>query len=154
MVTEEKPDITVIILTFNEELHICRCVTNAFLFAKQVFIIDSYSTDKTVEIAESLGAIVLKNKWENNHAKQVNWALENCPFTTDWILRLDADEFLTEKLIKEIKAKIPILPADISGVVLPRQIYFLGQRIKRGTGVVKILRLFKNKKARCEDRLM
>ena len=74
-----KPDISVIILTYNEEIHIRRCLENIRELAKDIFIIDSYSTDRTLEIAQEYGAVILQNKWENNHAKQLNWALEHAP---------------------------------------------------------------------------
>lgn len=78
-------DISVIILTYNEEIHIRRCLENVKKFAKEVFIIDSYSTDKTLEIAKEYGAVILQNKWENNYAKQLNWGLKNAPIKSKWI---------------------------------------------------------------------
>ena len=62
-----------------------------------------------VKIAESLGAKVFQQKWLNNHAKQFNWGLENLPIKTDWVLRLDADEYLTPELVSEINQKLPAL---------------------------------------------
>lgn len=148
------PDISVIILTFNEELHIKRCIESVNEIAKDIFIVDSFSNDNTTEIADSLGAKVFKNKWENNHAKQFNWALDNLPITTKWVLRLDADEYLTPELQKEIKEGLPHLTEDINGIVFKRRHIFLGKWIKRGTYPVKLLRLFKYKKAICEQRWM
>jgi len=150
----DNKNIGVIILTFNEEIHIARCINSVKAIASQIVVIDSFSTDNTVAIAESLGAVVLQNKWENNHAKQLNWGLANAPLTTDWILRIDADEVLTPALQQEIAQKLPILSKDITGVVLPRYNYFMGKQIKRGTGVLKILRLFRRGKAVCENKLM
>ncbi|WP_452218522.1 glycosyltransferase family 2 protein [Lacinutrix undariae] len=146
--------IGVVILTYNEEIHIARCINSVKAIASQIFVIDSYSTDKTVAIAESMGAIVLQNTWEHNHAKQLNWGLENAHFITDWILRIDADEILTPELVDEIKVEIPKLPKEVTGVVLPLYNYFMGKKIKRGTGVLKILRLFRTHKAVCENRMM
>ena len=95
-------DIAVIILTYNEELHIRRCLDNITCFAKEIYIIDSFSTDKTIEIASEYPTVtILQHKWENNHAKQFNWGLANASITANWILRLDADEFLTPELINE-----------------------------------------------------
>jgi len=76
--------ITAIILTFNEEIHIERCINSLKGFVDGIYVIDSYSTDKTIEIAENLGAKVLQNKFVNQ-AVHFNWALENCPISTDWI---------------------------------------------------------------------
>ena len=63
-------NLTILILTFNEEMHIERCIKSLQSFAKDIFIVDSYSTDKTVEIAESIGAKIYQNKWPGNHAIQ------------------------------------------------------------------------------------
>ena len=67
-------DISVIILTYNEEIHVERCLNNAKKFAKEIFIVDSFSTDKTVEIAKKLGAKVYQNPWIN-YSKKFNWGL-------------------------------------------------------------------------------
>ena len=147
-------DISVIILTYNEKIHIDRCIRNVSLFAKDVFLVDSFSNDGTIAIARSVGAKIFQNKWENNHAQQFNWALENLPITTEWILRLDADEYLMPDLIEEIEHRINELTDEISGVVFSRRHYFLGKWMKRGTYPVKLLRLFRYKKAFCEQRWM
>ncbi len=147
-------DISVIILTYNEQMHIQRCISSVKNIASDIFLVDSYSNDKTRELAESLGAKFYQNKWENNHAKQFNWALDNLPIKTKWILRLDADEYITPELSNEIEEKLFHLPEEITGIVLPFRRVFLNRTIKRGTGGIKMLRLFKYKKAICEQRWM
>lgn len=147
-------DISVIILTFNEEIHLRRCIESVKGIAKEIFIVDSFSNDKTLEIAKLLGAKVYQNKWENNYAKQFNWALDNLPINTDWVLRLDADEYLTSDLQNEISEKLPYLSAVITGVVFKNRRIFLNRWIKRGTYPIKLLRLFRFKKAVCEQRWM
>ncbi|MGQ9848369.1 MAG: glycosyltransferase family 2 protein, partial [Bacteroidales bacterium] len=147
-------DISVIILTFNEEIHIKRCIENVKSISKDIFVVDCFSTDKTIEIAKSLGAKIVQHKWENSHAKQFNWALDNLPICTNWVLRLDADEYLLPELINEIKEKLPSLNNDITGIVFKRRHIFFNKWIKRGTYPVKLLRLFKYKKAICEERWM
>ena len=88
-------DLSVIILTYNEELHIRRCIENVLPIAKDIFIVDSFSTDRTLEIAKEYANVsILQNKWENNYAKQFNWGLDQAPIHTQWVLRLDADEYL------------------------------------------------------------
>ena len=72
--------ISTIILTFNEEKHIERCILNARRFSKEIFVVDSFSTDNTIEIAKRLGAIVYQNKWEKNYARQFNWGLMHLLF--------------------------------------------------------------------------
>lgn len=151
----EKCDVSVVILTFNEELHIRRCLDNVTSWAKVVFIVDSYSTDKTLEIASQYGNVfIFQNKWENDHSKQFNWALANIPIKTNWVLRLDADEYLLPDLIIEIKQKLDNLGDDVTGVVIKRRHYFMDKWMKRGIYPVKLLRLFRFKKAICEQRLM
>ena len=126
-------DVTVIILTFNEEIHIKRCLENVNEFAKKVYVIDSFSTDKTVEIAESLGAVVVPHAWPGNQAAQFNWALDNVKIDTEWIFRLDADEYLLPELIAEMKEKISSLPLYVTGITFKRRHIFLDKWMKRGT---------------------
>lgn len=147
-------DLSVIILTFNEELHIRRCIENVKTVVKDVFIVDSFSTDKTVEIAESLGAKVYQNKWENSHAKQFNWGLDNLPITTTWVLKLDADEYLTLELIAELKNKLEALQKNVSGIILPLRRVFMNRHIKHGVGKILLLRIFRYGHARSELRWM
>ena len=110
--------IDTLILTYNEHLHIRRAIENAKKISNNVFVLDSFSTDDTVKIAKECGAIILQNKWINNYADQLNWGLNNCSFESPWILRLDADEYLTEELIVEINEKINNIESDVSGIIL------------------------------------
>lgn len=148
-------DLSVIVLTYNEELHIRRAIENVIGIAKEIFIIDSFSTDKTVEIASEYDNVtILQNKWENNHAKQLNWGLVNAPIKTKWVLRLDADEYLTPELISELKDRLPVLDEDITGIAFKRRTMFMGKWMKKGIYPVILLRLFQYGKAICEQRLM
>lgn len=148
-------DLTVIILTYNEEIHIRRCIENVEPIARDIFIIDSFSTDKTLEIAKGYKKVhILQNKWENNHAKQFNWGLENADIKTKWVLRLDADEYLTPELIDELKGKLPSLPNDVNGIIFNRRHIFMGKWVKHGVYPVKLLRMFRYGKGVCEQRLM
>ncbi|NPA52254.1 MAG: glycosyltransferase family 2 protein [Aquificae bacterium] len=124
-------DISVIILTYNEEKHIERCVKSLKPFVKDIFIVDSYSTDRTLEIAESLGAKIYQNKWVN-YATQFQWALDNCPIKTKWVMRMDADEYIEPELAEEIRRTIDKLPANIKGIYLKRKVYFQGKWIRWG----------------------
>ena len=151
----EKLDISVIILTKNEEMHIERCLENVKQFAKDAFVVDCFSTDRTVELAEKNGAKVVKHEWPGNHAAQFNWALDNLPINTEWILRLDADEYLTPELIEEFYEKIPNLSTDVSAVVLPLGRAFMGRVLKHGiVNGIKMIRLFRYGKVRYEERMM
>ena len=147
-------DLSVIILTYNEEIHIRRCLENVNQFATKVYVIDCYSTDRTVDIATELGAEVVKHKWPGNQAEQFNWALNTVNIDTQWILRLDADEYLMPELIEELNCKLPVLADDITGVIFNRRHIFMGKWMKRGIYPVKLLRLFRTGKGICEQRLM
>ncbi len=147
-------DIAVIILTYNEELHIRRCLENVRQFGDEIFVIDCFSTDKTVEIAKEMGATVIQHEWPGNQAAQFNWALENCPITKTWVLRLDADEYLLPELIQELKQKLSAIPESVSGIIFKRRQYFLDKWMKRGIYPVKLLRLFRFGFGRCEVRWM
>ena len=146
-------DISVIILTFNEEIHIERAINNAKRFAKEVFVVDSFSTDKTVEIAESMGAKVYQHPWEN-YARQFAWGLKNLPIETEWVWRMDADEWLTDELIEELHQKLPNTPHDVNGYTVECLRIFMGRFIKHGILPLVLLRLFKHKYASIEDKMM
>lgn len=146
--------LTVVVLTKNEERHIARCLDSVASFGPQVLVVDSGSTDATMDIARDKGALVLSNPWVN-YATQMNWGIDHVCEDTDWIMRLDADEVVTTELAAEISDHLPKLSADIDGVYVSRRMTFLGRRIRYG-GIfpVRVLRLFRNGRGRCEDRWM
>jgi glycosyltransferase involved in cell wall biosynthesis len=146
--------LTVVILTRDEVRHIARAIGSVAGIADRIFVADSGSTDGTVAIAEELGAEVRFNPWRN-YATQFNWALNQLPYDTDWVLRLDADEIVTPDLAKEISAQLAGLGTEIDGAWVSRRINFLGRPIRWG-GVfpVRVLRLFRHGRGRCEDRWM
>lgn len=148
-----KLDISVIILTYNEEKHIHRCVENVKRFAHKVYVIDCFSSDATKQIAESLGAEVIGHEWPGNQAEQFNWAIDHLCISTEWILRLDADEYLMDELIRELEQRIESIPKEVSGIVFKRRYIFLGRWVKRAT-YPRILRMFRTGKGRSEQRLM
>lgn len=151
----KKLSLSVIILTYNEELHIRRAIENVQDIADDIFIIDSFSTDATLKIASEYDKVqILQHKWENNYAKQFNWGLSNAPINSKWVLRLDADEYLTPELISEIKEKLPLLDVNITGISFRRRTIFMGKWMKKGIYPVILLRLFQYGKAICEQRLM
>lgn len=148
-------DLTVIILTKDEHLHIARCLENVNQIAKKVYVIDCFSTDGTQEIARSLGAEVVERAWPGNQAEQFNWALDNLPIDTEWILRLDADEYLTDELITELNSIIPDLSSSISAIVFPLGRAFMGRILKHGiVNGISMIRMFRKGKARYERRIM
>lgn len=148
-------DLTVIILTKDEKLHIARCLENVNQIAKLVFVIDCHSTDGTQEIARSLGAEVIEHDWPGNQAAQFNWALDNLNIDTEWILRIDADEYLTDELISELESYVPSAPNDVSALVFPLGRTFMGRVLKHGiVNGISMIRMFRHGKARYENRIM
>jgi len=146
--------IAVVILTFNESVHLPRALDHVRNFAREIFVIDSSSTDNTVELARAGGAQVLVHPFQN-YARQFQWALENAPITADWVMRLDADEIIEADLAEEIKTKLPSLPSDITGINLNRKTIFQGRFLRHGGRYpLTLLRIWRRGKARIEDRWM
>ena len=149
-------NISVIILTFNEERHIGRAIKSVKSISDDIIIVDSFSSDNTINISKKLKAKIFKNKFINQ-SKQFNWALNNIKIKNNWILRLDADEYLSKNLIKEIKKKLPKinLNKEINGICLIRKQFFLRKLIRfGGRGKLIMLRLFRKNYGICENRLM
>lgn len=147
-------DLTVVILTFNEERHLERCLMSLRGIARRIVVVDSYSTDATVEIAAKFGADIYRNRWIN-YASQFNWGLDNTSIETSWVMRLDADEVLEANLCAWIQQHLDVLPATTQGVTVNRQIHFLGQWIRHGDIYPRrMLRLWRYGHGRCEERWM
>ena len=146
--------LTVVILTRDEEKHIRRCIQSVIAVADHCVVVDSGSIDNTVEIARSMGAQVLVNPWIN-YATQFNWAIRSLPADTEWILRLDADEVVSAELLSEIHERLPSVDDSVEGVYLSRRMKFLGHPIRwGGLFPLRVLRLFRSGRGRCEDRWM
>ncbi len=143
-----------VVLTLNEVRHLPRCLDSLHGVADQVVIADCYSSDQTPTVAKACGARVIQKTWVN-YADQFNWALNQLDKDTDWVLRIDADEYLTPELAAQIKNRLPELEDDVEGVNLLRRMAFQGRLIRHG-GVfpVKVLRLFRYGKGACENRWM
>lgn len=150
------PEITAIILTFNEELHIERAIKSLRRCpaVTAIYVVDSHSTDNTRLIAEALGAHVVKHEFVNQ-AKQLQWALDALPITTDWIMRLDADEVIGDDLAQELAAAVKEVPNSVGGFTLNRRHIFLGKWIRYGGRFpLKLLRVWRTGHGRVEDRWM
>lgn len=147
-------DITAIILTKNEEQNIAECLESIKDFVERIVIIDSGSSDKTVEIAKKYNANIFFNPFEN-YSKQFNWGIDNANISTKWTLRLDADERFTPELCKELDALMNIHTNDsINGVILEADFYFLNKHIKYGGSKKRKLMIFKTGIGRVENRKM
>ncbi|OQX17599.1 MAG: glycosyl transferase [Desulfobulbaceae bacterium A2] len=146
--------ITALILTSNEELHIERCLSSVSKVADKIVVVDCFSHDNTLAIAHKYGAQILQHEWIN-YATQFNWGLDQLGRDTTWVLRLDADEYLSRKLAAEISAILPNVPSEIAGVYCERSMKFQGKMIRFG-GIfpAKVLRIFRHGAGRCENRWM
>ena len=118
----------------------------------QIVVVDCFSTDETIRLAEQLGARVIQRAWIN-YASQFNWALTQLDEDTDWVLRIDADEYLTPELAFEIRTRLPELRDEVDGVFCDRRLVFQGHLIRFG-GVfpIRVLRLFRYGRGECENR--
>ena len=126
-------DITAIILTKHEEGNIERCIKSLNVVADRICVVDSGSTDRTVEIAESLGAEIFHHEPFNHYAAQFNWALDNVGVKTTWVYRIDADEVVTSELGAEIVAACKKHhDDDVNGFVMKFLIAFMGTFLKHG----------------------
>lgn len=151
---DDAASLAVVILTFNEALHIERCIHSAQRVALEILVVDSYSTDDTVARAQQLGARVLQNPWVN-HASQMNWALQNGGVRSAWVMRLDADEFLDEALVAALGPALAAAGDEVGGFEINRRIRFMGREIRHGgMAPLWITRIWRNGRARCEARWM
>ncbi len=148
-------DLSVIILTYNEEIHIRRCLENVKQFASKVYVVDCFSIDRTAQIAKELGAEVIEHEWPGNQAEQFNWALVYLPISSEWFLRIEADEYLLPGLIEELLEKLPVIPESVSALSLSLARAFCGKILHHGiVNNIRIIRIFRKGKARYEKRLM
>lgn len=119
-----------VILTYNEVIHIERAIKNVIEFADKVIVLDSYSQDNTVEIAQNMGAEVILRKFDN-YKNQRQYAIDYCKAITQWMLFLDADEYLLEETKEEIKNTLRNNP-NIAGYYICRRAVFMGRWLKHG----------------------
>lgn len=146
--------LTVVILTHNEEIHIERCIRSLLPIASKIFIVDSFSTDRTVEIAQSLGAVVEQRKWKN-YADQFQWGLDNCGAESEWVMRMDADEYLEPGLQHELVRILPNMSVETGGIYIRRKVFFYGKWIRHGGFYPHtLMRIWRNGKGRIEQRWM
>jgi len=141
---------TVILLSFNSQETLGATLTRARQVSDEIFVVDSFSSDGTVALAESFGAKVVQHAFEN-YGAQRNWAIDNLPITGKWQLHLDADEVMDDVLVAAIQA-LPDEP-EHAGYFVPRYVKFLGRVLRHGgMSPTWHLRLFLTGAGRCEDR--
>ena len=156
-------DLTVIILTKNEEQNLRKCIASFKGIAKRFVIVDSFSTDGTKKLCYELDRELRKigssldfyeNEWID-YATQLNWGLTHTNITTEWSMRMDADEELMEELADEIGSKLDTIKEPVNGIIVHRRLIFMGKWIKHGGRYPELLlRIFRTGKAMCEQKIM
>ena len=127
----EKGSITAIILTYNEEQHIERCVSSLRPFCKDILVVDSFSTDRTIDLAQRMNVRIVKHEFVHQ-AQQFNWALEACDIQTDWVWRVDADEYVSEELGRKVVSTTANCDEEVNGIYVNKKIIFQGGFLKHG----------------------
>lgn len=149
-------DLTIIILTYNEERNISDCLNSVLQLPCTIYIVDSGSTDTTLDIINQYSNTTDKIKVVYNqfisYSEQRNWAQKNNPFKTKWVFHLDAGERITEDLSIWIKNNFDV-NSPYNGFMFSRQTYFLNRWIKYGGHYPNYhLRLYKTEYGKCEDK--
>lgn len=148
-VEQNKIPVSVLIPAKNEEYNLPACLESVQR-ADEVFVVDSQSDDRSIEICEEYGAKVVQFHFNGSWPKKKNWSLENLPFKNEWVLIVDCDERITPELWDEIARRIE--EEKYEGYYLNRRVYFLGKWIRHGGKYPDWnLRLFKHKLGRYEN---
>ena len=148
-------DISVVILQKNEALHIKRCLVRlAPLEPRQIFVVDCYSTDGSDKTAAKMGATVVYHEWPGLQSVQFNWALDNLDIESKWILRLDADEYLTDESIEWLKVNLDKVEESVCALEFTLERKFMGGVIRHGTNGIPMIRMFRKGRGRYAETLM
>ena len=131
-------DLTIVIPTRNEESNLPKCLSAIGDFCK-VLVVDSDSRDQTVQIASNYGAEVIQFRWNGKYPKKKNWVIHSGLCCTEWILFLDADEYITQEFKEELQNRLP--HCEENGFWLTYHNYFLGKRINHGIPFRKLFLL-------------
>ena len=142
--------VSVLIPTRNEARNLPRCL-EALRGVGEIYVIDSQSADKTVEIARLHGAQVVQFHYQGGWPKKRQWAMDTLPLAYDWILLLDADEILTSELAGEIRRVMQV--SDCNGYYISLRMHFLGRILRHSGASFWKLSLFRRGKGRYECRL-
>lgn len=124
-----KIPISVVVSVKNEEINISECLGLLGQFS-ELIVVDSGSTDKTKKIAESFGATIVNFEWNGKFPKKRNWTLQNIPLKNEWVLFLDADEFVTQQFVNEVAGKIN--NSKFNGFTIDFENYFMGKKLRYG----------------------
>ena len=145
--------ITLVVLSYNSSRTLQHCLDSARGIVDSILVVDSHSTDDSVETARRKGARVLQRSF-SNYADQRNWAAQQIEPGAGWILHLDSDEYLTEGLASEVARRVAHARPDVAGFMMRRRVRFMGREIRHGgLGSTWHLRLYRVGRGQCEDRL-
>ena len=133
-----KIPVSVVIMTRNESNNIEACLASV-ADCDEVFVVDSNSTDDTVEKAEKLGARVVSFTWNGQFPKKKQWCLDNLPFSHDWVLYVDADECVTPAVAREIADAMSQTPAAVAGYFVGYDYYFMDKCLRFGRRIYKLV---------------
>jgi glycosyltransferase involved in cell wall biosynthesis len=146
--------LTAIILTRNESKHLSRALDSISSFVTDVVIVDSFSTDATPQLAQAAGARFFQREFKNQ-SDQIAWALDHTGITSDWILRLDADEVIGDDLASSIRTFLSKPPSDVAGINLQRRHIWMGRWVRFGGRYpLNLVRIWRRGQAYIEDRWM
>jgi glycosyltransferase involved in cell wall biosynthesis len=148
------PLVSVIVLTKDEEKNLPHLLESLEGLDHELFVVDSGSTDRTVELARAVGATVVFHPFETQ-ARSLNWAIENLPLRAPWTMRLDADERLTNALVEELKSTLLDTADNVTAYWVKCRVHFWGRWIKHGDMYpLWLLRVWRTSAGRYEDRMM
>ncbi len=149
-----KNTISAIILTKNESKHLPRCIQSLKGICDDIVVVDCFSDDNTVELAKSMGARVYQHSWKN-YATQFNYGVYNCDIQSEWIWRIDADEFLDKGLGESVKEAVANCADDVNGIYVRKRIDFMGRSLLHGGWYPSYhLKVFRRNHGDCENRWM
>ena len=150
----QKQDITAIVLTKNEEMHIERCINSVLAVCSKVLVVDSYSTDRTCELASLLGAKVVQHEFVCQ-AQQFNWAIDHLDIDTEWIWRVDADEYIEPALAQKVAGVLNSCGQNVNGIYVNKKIVFLGKPLLHGGWYpAQQIKIIRRGHGRSENKLM
>jgi glycosyltransferase involved in cell wall biosynthesis len=151
--TSGRAPVAAVVLTFNEEHNLPECLASLADWVDELYVVDSGSTDRTVEIAREARAVVVDHPFAH-YGAQRNWAIHHLPISAPWTLHIDADERITSELRQSIVAALAHDRGDVDGYLMSRRTMFMGRWIRHGGHYPAWhLRLMRTGAGRCEDRL-
>lgn len=143
--------ISIVLLTYDDEVQIANCLRSVADLSDDIVVVDSFSKDNTIEICRQYGARIYQNPFVNQ-AIQFNWALDNIELKHNWVLRLDSDEVVPNRLKAEMLCRVGMEPG-VNAYYLNRRMYWMGRWLRHGRMYPHyIVRLFKKGHARYEEK--